>query len=82
MPEPGNLQPVTVSRGISSPMDELATRSLLNSCLQGDTYKCPRCDLETKDPEEMINHLAEEINKSIQEVASLSTPTPKRGQEK
>lgn len=77
MPEQGELKQVTVTRGASNPQDEIATRNLLNSTLVGDKYECPRCDYSTQNPEEMIEHLAMEINKSIQEVSSLAKPSPK-----
>jgi hypothetical protein len=77
MDKPGQLKPVIVTRGASNPQDEIATRNLLDSCLAGDTYNCPRCNYSTKDPELMIDHLASEINKSIEEVASLSSNPPK-----
>ena len=52
----------------TSPKDEgdrAATESLLQQCLTEGVYSCPRCDFTTTSPEIMVNHLGEEINKSL-----------------
>ena len=58
------------------------TRNLLQSTLTGDRYQCPRCDFNTQNPEEMIHHLAMEINKSINAVVDIyqTHSPPKEGQ--
>lgn len=71
-----NLDIVVVTTGPSRPDDEMMTRNLLASTLQGDTYKCPRCAFNTQNPEEMIQHLADEMNKSIKEIVALYAPPP------
>jgi len=45
--------------------DRAATESLLAQCLDKGVYSCPRCDFTTTSPEIMVNHLGEEINKSL-----------------
>jgi hypothetical protein len=81
MENTSQLRPVRLTQGSPNPQDEFITRELLNSCLKGDTYLCPRCTFTTNNPEAMISHLEYEINLSIQEVSSLALPDPKREQE-
>lgn len=52
----------------TSPKDQAdrgATESMIAQCLREGVYSCPRCDFTTTSPEAMVNHLAEEINKSL-----------------
>jgi len=65
------LHHVRIAQQPTNPADELVTRSLLQSCFDGVGYGCPRCDYSTQDPEAMIHHLKDEINKSISQVAAI-----------
>lgn len=51
--------------------DRLITEQLLHSCLQGDIYQCPRCDFSTPSAGEMVNHIADEINRSMYALSQL-----------
>lgn len=67
----------------TSPKDEgdrAATESLLAQCLDKGVYSCPRCDFTTTSPEVMVNHLGEEINKSIARLNEIY-PLDKSGNE-
>lgn len=76
--KPINIPIVTITTDTSNETDRYATQSLLDQCLSGDHYSCPRCDFTTPDPEAMVYHLAEEINKSMAKLNEIypfdSTP--------
>jgi len=61
----GKLPGVTVTTQAGDEADRVATLALLNLYTQEDGFHCPKCGVVIKNPEEAVNHLAEEINKSI-----------------
>jgi len=73
---------ISATAGPGRADDEMITQNLLLSTFQGDTYQCPRCAFNTQDAAEMIEHLAKEINKSINGLAALRLPTPPLKQER
>lgn len=62
---PGQPLGVRVSTEAKDEGDRTATLALLNHFTQQEGFHCPRCGVVIKNPEEAINHLAEEINKSL-----------------
>ncbi|GAH64407.1 unnamed protein product [marine sediment metagenome] len=56
---------VTVTKSSEDPGDLEATRALILAYTQDDGFHCPRCGVVITNPEEAINHLAEEINKAL-----------------
>ncbi|MBA7537373.1 hypothetical protein ES705_29640 [subsurface metagenome] len=62
---PGQPLGVRVDTQAKDEGDSIATLALLNLYTQQDGFHCPRCGVIIKKPEEAINHLAEEINKSL-----------------
>ena len=56
---------VTVTKGSKDEGDGVATLALLQQYTQEDGFNCPRCGVVITNPEEAINHLAEEINKAL-----------------
>ena len=65
----GKLPFVTVTRQPDDPGDLEATRSLIQLYTHEDGFHCPRCPFITSDPDEAVNHLAEEINKALEGLA-------------
>ncbi|MBA7554003.1 hypothetical protein ES705_46613 [subsurface metagenome] len=61
----GNPPRVQVTKQPKDEGDRIATIALLNQYTQKDGFHCPRCGVIITKPEEAINHLAEEINKSL-----------------
>jgi len=56
---------VEVTTQAKDEADRVATLALLNHYTQEDGFHCPKCGVVIKDPEQAINHLAEEINKAL-----------------
>lgn len=56
---------VTVTTQAGDEGDRVATLALLNHYTQQDGFHCPRCGVIINNPEQAINHLAEEINKCL-----------------
>jgi len=56
---------VEVTRKGTDMADMAATRGLLELFTQPDGFHCPRCGVVITNPEEAVNHLAEEINKAL-----------------
>jgi hypothetical protein len=59
---------VRLVESTDNPMDAQATKALLNYTRTSTGYKCPNCQYITDIPNDMIAHLANEINKSLQEI--------------
>lgn len=56
---------VAVGRADQSEQDALATKGLIEAYQTKDGFKCPRCPATFTNPDAFIEHLAEEINKSL-----------------
>jgi len=56
---------VTVGKPNPSAQDALATKGLIEAYQTKDGFKCPRCPYSTTNTDEFIDHIAEEINKSL-----------------
>jgi len=69
-------KPVSVeaTRDCKDEADIAATRGLLELYTQQDGFHCPRCGEVITNPEDAVNHLAEEINKALARLGGLSSP--------
>jgi len=56
---------VEVTREPTDEADVVVTKAMLDQYTQPDGFHCPRCGVVITDIEEAVNHLAEEINKSL-----------------
>ncbi|GAI88197.1 unnamed protein product [marine sediment metagenome] len=56
---------VEVTRDPKDEADVLATKGLIELYTQPDGFHCPRCGVVIKDIDEIVEHLAEEINKAL-----------------
>jgi len=56
---------VSVGTAEQSEQDAMATKGLIEAYQTKDGFKCPRCPATFTNPDDFINHLAEEINKSL-----------------
>ncbi len=56
---------VAVSRTGESDQDALATQGLIEAYHTKDGFKCPRCPYSTTNTDDFIQHIAGEINKSL-----------------
>lgn len=56
---------VTVGKVEQSEQDALATQGLIEAYQTKDGFKCPRCARTFTNPDDFIDHIAEEINKSL-----------------
>ncbi|MBA7610690.1 hypothetical protein ES703_17902 [subsurface metagenome] len=56
---------VTVTTENKEQADSVATQGLLAFYTQDDGFHCPKCGVVINNPEEAVNHLAEEINKAL-----------------
>lgn len=56
---------VTVGKGAKDEADSIATQALLQQYTDNEGFHCPRCGVTITNPEDAINHLAEEINKAL-----------------
>lgn len=68
----GKLPRVYVTREPKDEADVLATKALLQQYTQDDGFHCPICGVVIKNPEEAVNHLAEEINTALDKLAKLA----------
>lgn len=62
---------VAASRTDKTEGDILATQTLLEAYSTSDGFQCPRCPYKTKDADDFIFHLADEMNKSFSALAQL-----------
>jgi len=60
---------VDVTREATDEADIAATKGLLELYTQPDGFHCPACGLVITNPEDAVNHLAEEINKALAHLA-------------
>lgn len=67
----GKAPRVEVTRDPKDEADILATKSLIEQYTQHDGFHCPACGVVIKNPEEAVYHLAEEINKALDNIAKL-----------
>ncbi|MBA7693497.1 hypothetical protein ES703_102080 [subsurface metagenome] len=56
---------VEVTREPKDEADILATKSLIEQYTQDDGFHCPACGVVINNPEKAVYHLAEEINKAL-----------------
>lgn len=71
-PSPPTIIPrVALSRTDKTEGDILATQTLLEAYSTSDGFQCPRCPYKTKDADDFISHLADEMNKSFSALAEL-----------
>ncbi len=56
---------VEVSKEPKDEADIIATDALIERYTQPDGWHCPRCGVVLKDRDEIVEHLAEEINKAL-----------------
>ncbi|MBA7563520.1 hypothetical protein ES708_05179 [subsurface metagenome] len=61
----GKLTRVKVDREPKDEADIIATNALIQQYTDKDGFHCPRCPFTTTNREEAVNHLAEEINKTL-----------------
>jgi len=61
----GKLTRVKVDRQPKDEADIIATNALIQQYTDKDGFHCPRCPFTTSDREEAVNHLAMEINKTL-----------------
>ena len=59
---------VTVTRQPTDEGDIEATKALLNLYTKPDGFHCPKCGVVITSPEEALYHLADEINKSLDQL--------------
>jgi len=62
---------VEVTKDPKDEGDILATQSLIEQYTHDDAFHCPACGAVIKNPEEAVYHLAEEINKALDNLAKL-----------
>jgi predicted RNA-binding Zn-ribbon protein involved in translation (DUF1610 family) len=62
----GHSPRVSVTRTPNDPADVDATNMLIQQYTQADGFHCPVCGVVIKDREEVVSHLAEEINKTME----------------
>lgn len=77
--QPGAIPHIKLSAELANPMDVFHSGQLLASCLKDGVYHCPRCPMKSDDKIAFMEHLTEEVNKSLTELAQLSAsrmPTP------
>lgn len=61
----GKFIRVSVTKTPKDPADLEATRALILAYSDQDGFHCPQCGVVITNPEEAVNHLAEEINKTL-----------------
>jgi hypothetical protein len=76
----GPVPQLAVTRDQTNLVDASITKQLLDSTRTDTGYKCPRCDYSTPDPDAMIEHLADEINKAMEGLSRISLERPTRPQ--
>ena len=62
---------VYVSRVDKTDGDIALTQTLLEMYSTSDGFQCPRCPYKTKDAEDFMVHLADEMNKSFKALSEL-----------
>jgi len=65
---------VEATRACKDEADIAATKGLLELYTQDDGFHCPRCGEVITNPEDAVNHMAEEINKALALLGGLSSP--------
>jgi len=61
----GKRTRVNITREPKDEADILATNALIDHNTQQDGWHCPRCGVVIKDRDEIVSHLADEINRSM-----------------
>ena len=61
---------VTVVRGGQSEQDIATTKAFIDAYATQDGFKCPRCPKTFTNADEFIEHIAYEINKSLEALSS------------
>jgi len=72
----GAIPHVKLSAELTNPMDILYSGQLLASTLVDGIYTCPRCSYTSTDKTTFMEHLTEEMNKSLTEMAQLTQRRP------
>ena len=60
---------VEVSRESKDEADYAATKGLIDRYTQPDGWHCPRCNIIITNQDEIVEHLAYEINKALDHLA-------------
>lgn len=61
---------VSVTRTPKDEGDLIATNALIQQYTQEDGWHCPICGVVIKDRDQIVDHLAEEINKTMEWLGS------------
>jgi len=61
----GNAPRVRITREPKDEADRVATQALLLAYTDKDGFRCPKCGVVITNPDEAVEHLGEEINKTL-----------------
>lgn len=62
---------VTVAKKSDNEADVVATQLLMEAYTKDGVFTCPRCGVKISDGEEAVQHLGDEINKSMSELPAV-----------